>query len=247
MSPSPIRRSGSISRPARIPSRRECDQAVDIGDRVIHAVDQRSRSRGLAVTAVVKSVSGEAGHGKPPSDVRIAPGVLTDAVSDDHHGTRRTRGQPCPPVDLGPRGTARKPSAYSSQVSSVGGLTRAPPSAIGVAALPLVLVSIWDRSFMLCAPVTSGARPKASARSVLSNRQSRASKASCAGDLFSTSFWPSSRFHRPHPRPGRSHHDNERSSYSPHRSHTKDEAETSHRVVTTKFPNPVASLARRWT
>jgi hypothetical protein len=41
--------------------------------------------------------------------VRIAPGMLADAVSDDHHGTRLAGGQPRPPVDLGPRGTGEEP------------------------------------------------------------------------------------------------------------------------------------------
>lgn len=48
-----------ISRPAYVASRGERDQAVDIGDRTIHAIDQRSLSRGPAVTAVIERVSGE--------------------------------------------------------------------------------------------------------------------------------------------------------------------------------------------
>src|SRR5438105_13884332 len=53
------------------------------------------------MAAVVERVGGEARRGEPGGDVAIAPGVLTDAMSDDHHGTRLSRGQPRLPVDLG--------------------------------------------------------------------------------------------------------------------------------------------------
>jgi hypothetical protein len=97
-----------INGPAGMARAGERDQAIDIGDRVIHAIDQRSRSRGLAVTTVIECVNGEVSPGQPRSDVRIAPGVFADAVSEDHYGTRRAQRKPCLPVNLSPGGTGEE-------------------------------------------------------------------------------------------------------------------------------------------
>src|SRR2546425_1003494 len=55
-------------------------EAVDVGDGVVHAVDEPPRSRGAAVAAVVECVGREAGGVEAGGDVPVAPGVLADAV-----------------------------------------------------------------------------------------------------------------------------------------------------------------------
>src|SRR5205807_5397650 len=82
----------------------EAHEGVDVGDGAVHAVDEGPRPRGAPVAAVVEDVGGEAGRGQPPGDMAVAPGVLADAVRDDHHSPGGARWQPRLPVDLGPRG-----------------------------------------------------------------------------------------------------------------------------------------------
>src|SRR5438093_11350657 len=64
----------------------EAHEGVDVGDGMVHAVDEASLPRGPAVAAVVEGVGGEAGCIEAGGDVAVAPGMLADAVRDDDHG-----------------------------------------------------------------------------------------------------------------------------------------------------------------
>ena len=61
----------------------EAYEGVDVGDGVVHAVDEASLPRGPAVAAVVQGIRGEAGRIEAGSDVAVAARVLADAVRDD--------------------------------------------------------------------------------------------------------------------------------------------------------------------
>ena len=61
------------------------------------------------MAAVIECVGREAGGVEAGGDVPVAPGVLADAVGDDHDGPRLPGGQPGLPVDLSAAGTCEEP------------------------------------------------------------------------------------------------------------------------------------------
>ena len=88
-------------RHARLGRRRPVDERVDVGDDVVHVLDEGARTVGAAVAAMVERVDGVALADEPGDDVVIAAAVLAQAVDeDDDRARRRVVGRPGAPEDV---------------------------------------------------------------------------------------------------------------------------------------------------
>ncbi len=63
--------------------RHAVDERVDVGDDVVHVLDEGARAVGAAVAAMVERVDGVALVDEPRDDVVIAAAVLAQAVDED--------------------------------------------------------------------------------------------------------------------------------------------------------------------
>jgi hypothetical protein len=92
--------------PTRPTVRSQQHQRVEVGDRVVEPVDQRARTVGAAVTAVLDRVHRKALGDKLRGHVRIAVAVLGGPMRDHDHRAHiplRT-GDPLLPADAQPAG-----------------------------------------------------------------------------------------------------------------------------------------------
>src|SRR5437764_9637648 len=81
-------------------SERVDDERVEVGDRVVDAVDQRSRALGLSVAAMIERIDRPPLADQAGGDLAVAPAVLARPMSDHDDGLRITVAEPGLAVDL---------------------------------------------------------------------------------------------------------------------------------------------------